>query len=193
VSARFANMTVALACAAGAAGMVAAAYASVPLYELFCQVTGYGGTTRTAESVEGIPVVDREITVRFDANVAPGLPWEFRPQQREITVKLGEVGRIDYLARNDTDEPLAGMATFNVTPQQFGAYFNKLECFCFTQTEIPAGQTLEMPVVFFVDPAMLDAVETKDLHTITISYAFFPSPADKPLGADRPADAASGG
>ena len=188
-----ANLTVALACAAGAAGMVAAAYASVPLYELFCKVTGYGGTTRVAESVEGIAVVDREITVRFDTNVAPGLPWKFYPAERQVTLKLGEVGRIAYYAENNSDAPLAGMATYNVTPQQFGAYFNKLECFCFTQTEVGPGERLEMPVVFFVDPQMLDAVETRDIRTVTLSYTFFPSQGEPPLAADRPADEAAGG
>jgi len=178
------NTRIAVLCLSLVAGMAGLAYASVPLYQLFCQVTGYGGTTRAVESADGIKVIDREITVRFDANVAPGLNWEFNPDQRDITLKLGEQVQISYHATNTSSVPLTGSATFNVTPQSAGAYFNKIQCFCFTETTLQPGETLEMPVVFFVDPEIIDSIETRNLHTITLSYTFFEKePTAKPLAA----------
>ncbi len=133
--------------------------ASVPLYRLFCQATGYDGTTQRAESGP-VKVIDRLVTVRFDANVAPGLNWQFHPMQRDVTLKLGEVTTIRYFARNLSQRTITGNATFNVTPESTGSYFNKLECFCFTETTLAPGEGLEMPVVFFVDPEMADSEET---------------------------------
>lgn len=192
-----ANLTVAVICVSAVAGMIGASYASVPLYRLFCQVTGYGGTTRTAVNSEGIKVIDRDITVRFDANVTPGINLKFEPEQRSVTMKLGEVRKILYYAENTTDHVIKGTATFNVTPQQVGAYFNKLECFCFTETVVQPGERLDMPVIFFVDPELVDAEETRNVHTVTLSYTFFPAPEeDKPVETTRSAvvsDSSAGG
>lgn len=156
-------------------GMGGLAYASVPLYDLFCRVTGYGGTTQRVDSSLGVPVIDRQINVRFDANTASSLNWRFAPAQREITVQMGEQVIINYVAENLSDEPIVGMANFNVTPQSAGVFFNKVECFCFTDTYIEPGGKLEMPVVFYVDPDMDKEETTKSLNTITLSYTFFES------------------
>lgn len=167
------NRTIAISCAAFVAGMVGAAYASVPLYDLFCKVTGYGGTTRQVTSADGVSVVDRDVTVRFDANVAPGLPWSFTPDQRSVTLKLGEMRTVTYRAKNISDTPTVGTATFNVTPGQTGSYFSKIACFCFTEQRLEPGQEIEMGVTFYVDPAMLEDDDTKSIGTITLSYTFF--------------------
>lgn len=156
-------------------GMAGLSYASVPLYELFCRVTGYGGTPQVAASDSDVPVSDRTIRVRFDANTASGLRWNFAPEQREIEVRLGEKTVVNYVAENLSDQPLSGMATFNVTPQAVGAYFNKIECFCFTDTQIEAGGKLKMPVVFFVDPELYREEEFRAVRTITLSYTFYES------------------
>ena len=177
-----ANRRVAIACVSAVAVMVGTAYAAVPLYNLFCRVTGYAGTTQVAVNSEGIRIVDREVKVRFDANIEKGFGWEFAPVQRDVALKLGETREIAYRARNLTDKPLTGTATFNVTPQSAGAYFNKIECFCFTETTLQPGEELIMPVVFFVDPDMADTEETRDIHTITLSYTFFERETEeKPL------------
>jgi cytochrome c oxidase assembly protein subunit 11 len=178
------NRTLAIACLAFIGGMVGMAYAAVPLYAMFCQVTGYGGTTQRVEQYSD-RVIDREVTVRFDANTA-GVPWRFEPAQRSVTMKMGETVQVAYRATNLFDTPAAGRATFNVTPEQAGAYFNKVECFCFTDTTLKPGETLDMPVVFFVDPAMDDVPELKDLKTITLSYTFFPIEGPKPVAVTAP-------
>lgn len=166
------NRVIAVSCVAFFAGMIGMSYAAVPLYQIFCQVTGYGGTTQRVEQASD-RVLDRTITVRFDANTAGGLPWEFAPKQREITMKIGETVQISYEAKNLFAEVAGGRATFNVTPQFAGAYFNKMECFCFTDTQLAPGETMDMPVVFFVDPDIVDAPEMKSLTAITLSYTFF--------------------
>ena len=177
-----ANRRVAVACVSAVAVMVGMAYAAVPLYNLFCRVTGYAGTTQVAVNSEGIRIIDREVKVRFDANIEKGFGWEFAPVQRDVALKLGETREIAYRARNLTGKPLTGTATFNVTPQSAGAYFNKIECFCFTETTLQPGEELIMPVVFFVDPDMADTEETRDIHTITLSYTFFERETEeKPL------------
>lgn len=165
-------------------GMSAMSYAAVPLYRMFCQVTGYGGTTQRAE-MGADRVLDREITVRFDANTL-GVPWIFEPEQRSVTMKLGETVQVAYRAKNRSSRPNAGSATFNVTPELAGAYFNKIECFCFTQTELKAGEDLDMPVVFFVDPDILEVPELKDIETITLSYTFYPLDRDEDEVASAP-------
>jgi len=172
------NARVVFMCLGMVFGMGGLAYASVPLYELFCQVTGYGGTTQRAENVNGVKIIDRPIQVRFDANTASSLNWEFKPVQRQIEVKLGEQMVVNYVAKNNSDKPIVGMATFNVTPQALGAYFNKIECFCFTDTYIEPGGTLEMPVSFFVDPELDLEKEFKGVKTITLSYTFYQSDTD---------------
>ena len=182
------NRVVAAVCLAFFGGMVGAAYASVPLYKLFCQVTGYGGTTQRVEQYSD-KVLDRTITVRFDANTSGGLPWDFEPVKRDVTMKIGETVE----AKFRVDQPVrhgrpSGRATFNVTPEMAGAYFNKVECFCFTDTTLKPGETLDMPVVFYVDPAIVDVPELKDIRTITLSYTFFPIDGEKPVAAaDKPA------
>ena len=164
---------IAVGCLAFSMGMLGAAYASVPLYELFCQVTGYGGTTQRAEANE-LAVSDRSITVRFDSNASPGVPWTFRPTERQVSVKLGETRQTAYRVRNNSDQPVTAMATFNVTPQAAGVYFNKLYCFCFDEQTLQPGEEVDMPIVFFVDPALLEREELKGAPPITLSYTFFP-------------------
>ena len=178
------NRVIAAACVAFFAGMIGMAYASVPLYRIFCQVTGYGGTTQRVEQASD-RILDREITVRFDANTAGGLPWDFKPLQRDVTIKIGETVKIAYQAKNLYGDTERGRATFNVTPEFAGSYFNKLECFCFTDTELAPGETLDMPVVFFVDPDIVDAPEMTNLKTITLSYTFFPISGDEPVAAGK--------
>lgn len=178
-----ANRLVAAACAAFFATMLGVAYAAVPLYELFCQVTGYGGTTQRVSQASDV-ILDEEITVRFDSNVSGGLPWDFQPAQRSMTLPIGETGQAAYRATNFFDRPTSGRASFNVTPEAAGAYFNKLECFCFTDTELKPGETLAMPVVFFVDPDIVNAPELKGVRTITLSYTFFPLAA-APVAGDK--------
>lgn len=183
---RRAHRQVALALLALVAGMVALSYAAVPLYRLFCQVTGYGGTTQRAARPPG-PVIDRLITVRFDANVSSQLNWTFEPVQREVTLKLGENKLAFYQVRNLSDKATYGTATFNVTPEIAGGYFNKIECFCFKEQRLEAGQRAEMPVSFFIDPALLDTPDTRTIQEITLSYTFFPAAGPKPR------ESASGG
>lgn len=177
------NRVMALALLAFFAGMVGMAYAAVPLYQLFCQVTGYGGTTQRVTQYSD-RVLDRTIKVRFDANTA-GVPWEFRPLEREVTIPIGETVQIAYKAKNVSSRPTSGRATFNVTPQITGSYFMKMECFCFTDTELQPGEEMEMPVVFYIDPAIVDAAETKNITTLTLSYTFYPTETDKPVAAAK--------
>ena len=176
------NTSIALSCFAFFGAMIGVAYAAVPLYQIFCQVTGYGGTTQRVEQYAD-RVLDKTIRVRFDANVSGGLPWEFTPDQREIELKIGETARIGYTARNIASRPTNGRASFNVSPSLAGAYFNKVECFCFTDTTMNPGESLEMPVVFYVDPDIVDVRELKDLTTITLSYTFFPIKGEPPVAA----------
>jgi cytochrome c oxidase assembly protein subunit 11 len=178
---------VALWCAAVAAAMVGLAYASVPLYRLFCQVTGYGGTTQKA-SKPSDTVLDRVVTVRFDANVGRGLSWTIEPVERKVDVKLGETLLALYRATNTSSRPVAGMATFNVTPEVAGIYFNKLECFCFKEQRLEPGQSAEMPVSFFVDPAIVNDKDAAKVSQITLSYTFYP--VDNPTaGQEKTAEA----
>ena len=179
-SASRANWIVAAACLAFFSGMIGVTYASAELYDLFCKVTGYGGTTQRVEQASA-KILDKKIIVRFDANVAPGLPWEFQPVQRSVEIKIGETAKVSYSATSIFNAPTHGKATFNVTPELAGTYFNKLECFCFTDTELKPGETLEMPVVFFIDPEIVNEPDLKKLDTITLSYTFFPSSDEKPV------------
>lgn len=171
------NSRVVAMCLGMVLGMGGLAYASVPLYELFCQVTGYGGTTQQvdAEAAAGVGIIDRDINVRFDANTAAVLQWDFAPEERQVTVKMGEQMIINYVAKNLSNKPIVGMASFNVTPQAAGVFFNKIECFCFTDTYIEPGETLNMPVTFYIDPEMDKEKAMKALNTITLSYTFYES------------------
>ncbi len=170
----------ALACAGLAVGMVGLAYASVPLYDLLCRVTGFDGTPIVRAS-NATAVLDRTISVRFDANVAPGLGWRFAPETPEVKVKLGETTTVLYKVTNLGDKPSTGIATYNVQPDLAGAYFSKLECFCFTEQTLQAGETLESAVVFYVDPRLAEDADVKDLNSITLSYTYFPSRGGKPV------------
>ncbi|OCP16705.1 MULTISPECIES: cytochrome c oxidase assembly protein [unclassified Ensifer] len=167
-------------CLAFVVGMTGMAYAAVPLYDMFCRVTGYNGTTQRVEQASDV-ILDEKVKVTFDANTSGGLPWEFKPVQRDIDVRIGETVQVMYRAKNLSSKPTTGQATFNVTPMQAGAYFNKVQCFCFTETTLQPGEEMEMPVVFFVDPDMVKAVETKDIKTLTLSYTFYPREPSKPV------------
>ena len=154
--------------------MGALSYASVPLYKLFCQVTGYGGTTQVVENTSD-KVLDRSIIVRFDANVNPALDWKFLPTQRSLELSLGENALAFYRAENTGSTPVVGTATFNVTPDKAGIYFNKVECFCFQEHLLAPNQIIDMPVSFFIDPDMANDPNLDGVTTITLSYTFFKS------------------
>ncbi len=162
------------ACVGLLGAMVGLAYASVPLYRIFCQVTGYGGTTQRAEGAPGEPMgVDRTITVRFNADVSPNLAWDFQPEQRSVQVKVGEETLISYRAHNRSKQAITGTAVFNVTPDKAGVYFDKIACFCFTEQRLEPGQTADLPVSFFVDPEIVKDHKLDDVKTITLSYTFY--------------------
>jgi cytochrome c oxidase assembly protein subunit 11 len=167
------DILVAAACGAFVAVMVGAAYAAVPLYNWFCRTTGLGGTTQVA-TVGPVRVLDRKVTVRFDANVNGGLPWRFEPNQNSIEVKLGEVVTVSYRVVNESARETVGIASYNVSPPTVGAYFSKINCFCFTDQRLKGGEKLDMTVVFFVDPALAKDSEQDDLDTITLSYTMYP-------------------
>lgn len=155
-----------------AIGMLCLGFASKPLYDTFCKVTGYGGTTRTAEANLS-EVIDRVVTVNFDSNVSPDLPWTFKPEQRSIDVNLGQSGLAYYQVINNSKQAVVGTATFNVTPIKAAPYFIKTECFCFTEQRVEPGQTVSMPVLFHVDPLLDDETRLADVKNITLSYTFF--------------------
>lgn len=163
---------VVLASLAAIAAMVGLVAASVPLYDLFCRVTGYGGTTRIAD--HAAPATNRPITVRFDASKTKDLPWRFKAAQSHVDTHLGEQVLAFYTATNTSDQAVVGTATFNVTPAKAGKYFNKVECFCFTEQRLEPGQSVDMPVTFFVDPGLAEDETTWEITTITLSYTFFP-------------------
>lgn len=167
------NARVATGAALFAFTMLGLAFASVPLYQMFCQVTGFAGTTQRAESAPGA-TSDRTIIVRFDSNVSSGLAWTFKPVQTRVDVKYGENTLAFYRATNTSDKPITGTATFNVAPEAAGAYFNKIECFCFTEQTLKPGETVEMPVSFFVDPDMIKDRSARSISQITLSYTFYP-------------------
>lgn len=176
-----------------AGGMIGLSFAAVPLYQLFCQITGFGGTTKIAATAPsptpGTPA--RIITVRFDANVSPALPWAFAPQQRQVQVRAGVPMQINYKALNLSDEPTTGTATFNVTPYKAGKYFSKIECFCFTEQRLAGGQEVLMGVQFFVDPEIFNDLDTRDIKAITLSYTFFRAREEKDSGGDKTAGRAA--
>jgi cytochrome c oxidase assembly protein subunit 11 len=161
---------------AGALAMLGLGYASVPLYRLFCQVTGFGGTTMSATESDAAraaaAATGQKISIRFDATTAMGMPWTFAPTQATDTITIGERDIATYVARNNSEQPITGMATFNVEPEQAGKYFNKIQCFCFTEQTLQPGQEVTMPVLYFVDPAMLDDPNMKGVEQITLSYTF---------------------
>ena len=148
------------------------AWASVPFYDWFCRVTGFGGATNVVAANEN-DVLDQTITVRFDASLEKDMPWEFKPAEREMEIRIGETGLAFYEAHNPFDVPIAGQAAYNVTPYEAGAFFDKIECFCFTEQVLQPGEKVMMPVSLFVDPAIVDDREGKYVHTITLSYTFY--------------------
>jgi len=172
-----ANRRTAIAISAIVVGMAGLSFASVPLYRLFCEVTGYGGTTQRASAPAAIGA--RVVTIRFDASVAGrDLPWTFEPVQREVQARVGEEKLAFYRARNNADQPITGTATFNVTPHKAGPYFEKVACFCFNEQKLGPGESTELGVSFFVDPKIVDDPNLRDVDTITLSYTFFRAVSD---------------
>jgi cytochrome c oxidase assembly protein subunit 11 len=163
--------------------MVGASYAAVPFYNWFCRATGFNGTTQVATSAPSAAPLTRNIAVRFDSNVAGGLPWKFEPEQTEIEVKIGEVVTVFYTVTNQSARTTTGQAAYNVAPLTVGAYFEKINCFCFTEQSLAPGETRQMPFVFYVDPSIVKDSDNDGLNTITLSYTFYPvrDPATKPL------------
>lgn len=169
-----------IASASLAAGMLALGFASVPLYRIFCQVTGFGGTTQRADAASGVKVATgHSMSIRFDSNIAPGMPWQFHPEQRTQTVTIGARTMAIFVAKNLSDKPVTGTAVFNVTPTQAGAYFTKIQCFCFTQQTLQPGEQVRMPVIYYVDPKILADPDNRDTQQITLSYTFYPVEQDK--------------
>ncbi len=175
------HMLTAAACGVFVAAMVGAAYAAVPLYNWFCRTTGFAGTTQVSHEAPA-HVLGRTIAVRFDSNVAAGLPWKFEPEQNEIKLRIGEVATVHYKVINQAARTITAQASYNVSPPQIGAYFDKINCFCFTQQTMKPGETREMTVVFYVDPAIVKDHEQDTLDTITLSYTFYRLPEqDRPV------------
>lgn len=182
------NRRIAIICVSVVAVMTGLSFASAPLYDLFCRVTGFAGTPLRADAAPGIasdagrvPQPGKLITIRFNADTASDMPWAFQPVQREVKVMPGEETLIFYRASNPTDKPITGNAAFNVTPEKAGPYFNKIACFCFSEQVLQPGQTVDMPVSFFVDPEMLKDPKTREMRTITLSYTFFRKPGETRL------------
>lgn len=168
--------------------MVGASYAAVPFYNWFCRATGFNGTTQVATAAPSAMPLERKIAVRFDSNVAGGLPWKFAAEKTEVDVKIGEVVTIFYTVTNQSARTTTGQAAYNVAPLTVGAYFQKINCFCFTEQTMAPGEKREMPVVFYVDPSIVNDSDNAGVNTITLSYTFYPvhDPAAKPFAADEP-------
>ena len=172
------NARIAWTLVAVVGGMLALAYAASPLYDMFCRATGFGGTPQVAQEGER-PILSRTVNVRFDSNVDANLPWRFSPLEREVNVKLGEERLVHYRVTNVSQRPIVGTSTYNVTPETSGAWFNKLQCFCFTEQLLLPGQSMDMPVVFFVDPEMDKDRRYDNVRTITLSYTFFEAKTER--------------
>ena len=171
------NLRTAMLAAAGVVGMGGLGYASVPLYQMFCQVTGLNGTTQRGDAAPG--AIARQVTVRFDSNTAPSLAWKFEPEQRAEKVAVGAREMAFFTARNLSDRPVTGTATFNVTPAIAGQYFTKIQCFCFTEQTLQPGEEIRMPVIYYVDPRIAQDPDAKDVQAITLSYTFYPVDSGK--------------
>ncbi|AVA20595.1 MULTISPECIES: cytochrome c oxidase assembly protein [unclassified Rhizobium] len=178
------NGLVVAMCLSFVVGMSAMCAAAVPLYRIFCEVTGFNGTTQRVDQASSI-ILDKPIKVSFDANVAPGIPWDFKPMQKEVSPKIGKTVEIKFLVENKSDQPTRGQAIFNVSPVEAGAYFNKVQCFCFNETDLAPGEKREMPVVFYVDPEITKAEETKTITALTLSYTFYPRDGAKPVASNE--------
>jgi cytochrome c oxidase assembly protein subunit 11 len=181
------NLKTALMAGGLAVSMVGLGFASAPLYRVFCQVTGFGGTTMRVDEAQAATVRSTEhpMVIRFDANHRGDLPWEFRPERPTDTVTVGARDMAIFIAKNESGETVTGTATFNVVPELAGKYFNKIQCFCFTQQTLKAGEQVRMPVVYYVDPKILTDPNTKDIQEITLSYTFYP--VETPNEVDRAA------
>ena len=166
-----------------AIGMVGLSFAAVPLYQIFCQVTGFGGTPQIVDQSD-VEILDRGVTVTFNADTERTLAWGFEPVQRSMKLKLGEQALAFYQAVNNGDEPITGTAVFNVTPLKVGQYFNKIECFCFTEQTLQPGEAVDMPVTFYVDPRLNDDPSMQDVTTITLSYTFYRAEVETPPSQD---------
>lgn len=179
------DLLVASICGAVVALMVGASYAAVPFYNWFCRTTGFNGTTQVATSAPATGPIARKIAVRFDSNVAPGLPWKFEPEKTEVEVNIGQVTTIYYTVTNQAARTTSGQAAYNVAPLTVGSYFQKINCFCFTEQTMAPGETREMPVVFYVDPSIASDHDNDGLSTITLSYTFYAvkDPVVKPLAS----------
>lgn len=171
------NLRTAILAGIGVCTMTGMGFAAVPLYQMFCQVTGLNGTTQRGERAPGR--VGQKITVAFDSNVGKGMPWKFAPERRSDTIDIGGRDMAFFTATNTSDKPITGTATFNVTPISAGKYFTKIQCFCFTQQTLDPGETIRMPVIYYVDPKILNDPDTKDVQEITLSYTFYPSDSVK--------------
>ena len=185
------DILVAGACGVFVAAMVGAAYAAVPLYNWFCRTTGFGGTPQVATAAPA-DILQRKIKVRFDANVAGGLPWRFEPEQNSIEVKIGEVVTVNYRVVNESARETVGIASYNVSPATVGAYFSKINCFCFTDQRLEAGEKRDMTVVFFVAPDIVKDSEQDDLDTITLSYTMYPARQAEPARGENATAPATG-
>jgi cytochrome c oxidase assembly protein subunit 11 len=179
--ARSSNRKVALTAASAALAMLGLGFASVPLYRIFCEATGYDGTTRRVDEAQAATIQDsgHTLSIRFDANVERGMPWQFKPLQRTDTISIGVRDMALFWAKNTSDKPITGTASFNVEPEQAARYFNKIQCFCFTEQTLKPGEEVRMPVIYYVDPAFLKDPDNKDVQQITLSYTFHVSP-DQP-------------
>jgi cytochrome c oxidase assembly protein subunit 11 len=182
------NIAVLVSCLVFVGAMVGAAYAAVPLYNLYCKVTGYNGTTQQVEQASDV-ILKNRIRVEFDTNVASDLNWDFKPVQEYVEPHIGETVKVAFRVTNNSKREKTARSVFNVTPLVAGAYFNKLECFCFTDVTLKPGETREMPVVFFVDPDIVNAPETRDMKVLTLSYTFYSSEKQKPVADANATDA----
>lgn len=169
-----------LICAGVVMGMTGLSFAAVPLYDMFCKATGFGGTPKIGTAATG-QILDRTMSVRFDANVAPGLGWAFQPENPTVELRVGETKTVFYKITNKSDRASTGIATYNVAPENGAAYFVKIQCFCFTEHTLQPGETLEAPVVFYIDPEIADNRDLKGLQTLTLSYTYFPSKSGQPV------------
>ena len=184
------DVAIAAACGVMVAAMVGASFAAIPLYNMFCRATGFGGTTQVSRIAPQHELA-RELTIRFDSNVAPGLPWKFVPEQNSIKLHIGEVATVHYKVINEAARAITAQASYNVTPTTVGAYFDKINCFCFTEQTMKPGETREMTVVFYVDPKIIDDRDQDPLNTITLSYTFYRLPdAEQPV-AEAPEKSSS--
>jgi cytochrome c oxidase assembly protein subunit 11 len=173
------------ACGAVVAGMVGLSFAAVPLYNMFCRATGFAGTTQVSR-IAPKNMLARQLTIRFDSNVMPGLPWKFTPEQNSIVVHIGEVVTVHYKVVNEAARTITAQASYNVTPTTVGAYFDKINCFCFTQQTMKPGETREMTVVFYVNPKIVEDRDQDPLNTITLSYTFYRLPESERPVAETP-------